>query len=87
MTLKIRNALGPSRERVRVEHAVRQALDAGTGEFEAVITPAVDHGHAELLILQGGRRCAAYFVDLQRPLDELSMTIRRTLLGRGRDAL
>jgi hypothetical protein len=81
MAVKIRNALAPSRERHRLEHAVRDALASGRAEFEAVITHAVDPDHAELLILQSGRRCASYFVDLHRPVEELSRQIRLGLHG------
>jgi hypothetical protein len=79
MAVKIRNALAPSQERHRLEHAVREALESGRAEFEAVITHAVDPNHAELLILQSGRRCAAYFVDLHGPVEELSRQIRQGL--------
>jgi hypothetical protein len=76
MPIKIRNALMPLPERHRVEHAVREALDSGRSDLEAVITHAVDPGFAEVLILRSGQRCASYFVDLHRTTEELSIAIR-----------
>ena len=79
MSVRFRNALAPAQQRHRVEHAVRAALEPGLAEFEAVITPAVDPWHAEILIFLHGQRRAAYFADLHQSDEELSKDMRRAL--------
>ena len=83
MVLKIQNVLAKSTERQRVEHAVRDVLSTHDGGFEAVITHGVDLSHAEVLILEHGRWRAACFVDLTRPVDELSSGLARALATGG----
>lgn len=82
MVLKIQNALAKAAQRQQVEHAVRNVLSMHDGEFEAVITHAVDLSHAEVLILEDGEWRAACFVDLTRPVDELSSGLERALAAR-----
>jgi len=79
MVLKIQNVLATSCGRQEVEHVVRGVLSAHDGEFEAVITHGVDLAHAEVLILERGVWRAACFVDLSRPVDELSAGLERAL--------
>jgi hypothetical protein len=79
MALKIQNVLAKAHQRQEVEHAVRGVLSAHDGEFEAVITHGVDLTHAEVLILERGEWRAACFVDLTRPVDELSSGLERAL--------
>ena len=82
MVLKIQNVLAKAQQAQEVEHAVRGVLAAHDGEFEAVITHAVDLAHAEVLILERGEWRAACCIDLTRPVGELSSGLERAMAGR-----
>jgi hypothetical protein len=59
--------------------AVRLAFHGFEAHLEVVITHAADARHAEIIVLEGGRRRAAYYADLNSGLDELTNELRRTL--------
>jgi hypothetical protein len=77
--VRIKNGLHEPYRPPELEDAIRAALAAESGDLEVVITHAADAWHAEIVVLEQGRRRAAYFADLNRDLGELSSGLRRAL--------
>jgi len=78
--MRIKNGLHAPYRLPEVEDAIRSAVGADQ-DLDVVITHAADPWHAEIVVSQAGQRRAAYFADLNSPLDELSAGLRRALAG------
>lgn len=79
MPLTIRNAFRDARACGELERVLHAIFDAEDRTVEAVITPAVDRSHAEVLILHNGQRWGAHFADLSLRSGELSAAVRAAL--------
>jgi hypothetical protein len=77
--VKITNSLQELYRLPELDEAIRAAVAGGGPHLEVLVSHAADSWHAEIVVMERGRRRLTYCADLNRTLEELSDGLRYAL--------